>query len=398
MQAIEYQRPKTKNQLLFEVELKWLAKILKFKIKSSPLAPRYDDKTTTKTRSQKSFELRGKDYSNQKREDFVDAEKPALRPSAEDEKFLRERTFEELKTLVKAIQIGATDPWQLTDLIFYARHPELKGTPLTDQNLLDEWNSISALLVHPTINEIKNLVGSEDLTRIADDKIDLEKAFAKASNVKINVGSLDSYTTRYDDVIANAVEWCPGLSAAVLKSLIAQESKFHPTVINQYGYAGIAQFGRPAAREVGLYVGVAGSASDERLDPSKAIPGAARLLNIKAQRLGRNRFFALRSAGRRGVLEIRDCRLQRRRRHGRAGDGTRLSQRFGAGACQQSGRNGCRQLCTALRIEMGKSESRRRKFPARSGGGAIFPEYRRAKICRDRKLPDTNNGACCRNF
>lgn len=251
-----------------------------------PTAPRYDDKTATKTRSQKSFELRGKDYSNQKREDYVEAEKPALRPSAEDEKFLRERTFEELKTLVKAIQLGATDPWQLTDLIFYARHPEMKGTPLTDQNLLDEWNSISALLVHPTINEIKNLVGSEDLTRIADDKIDLEQAFARASNVKINAGSLDSYTTRYDDVIANAVEWCPGLSPAVLKSLIAQESKFHPTVINQYGYAGIAQFGRPAAREVGLNVGIAGTASDERLDPSKAIPGAARLLNIKAQRLG----------------------------------------------------------------------------------------------------------------
>ena len=76
------------------------------------------------------------------------------------------------------------------------------------------------------------------------------------------------------------------LPPAVLKSLIAQESKFNATVINSYGYAGIAQFGRPAAREVGLNVGIAGSASDERLDPSKAIPGAARLLNIKAKRLG----------------------------------------------------------------------------------------------------------------
>ncbi|MGI9055901.1 MAG: transglycosylase SLT domain-containing protein [Pyrinomonadaceae bacterium] len=259
---------------------------LKIQNQVAPLTQRYDDKTTTKTRSQKSFELRGKEFSNQTREDYVDAEKPSLRPSSQDEKFLRERTVEELKTIIKAIQIGATDPWQLTDLIFYARHPEMKGTPLTDQALLDEWNSISALLVHPTLNEIRNLVGSEDLTRIADDKIDLEKAFAASSNVKINAGSLDSYTTRYDNVIATAVEWCPGLSPAVLKSLIAQESNFRPTVINQYGYAGIAQFGRPAAREVGLQVGVAGSASDERLDPSKAIPGAARLLNIKAQRLG----------------------------------------------------------------------------------------------------------------
>lgn len=259
---------------------------LKIQNQTAPLVSRFDDKTTNRTRSQKSFELREKDSYNSKREDYVDAEKPALRPSAEDEKFLRERTLEELKTIIQAIQLGATDPWQLTDLIFYARHPEMKGSPLTDQNLLDEWNSISALLVHPTINEIKNLVGSEDLTKLADDKIDLQKAFAKASNVKINAGSLNSYTTKYDDVIANAVEWCPGLSAAVLKSLLAQESKFHPTVINQYGYAGIAQFGRPAAREVGLHVGIAGSSSDERLDPSKAIPGAARLLNIKAKRLG----------------------------------------------------------------------------------------------------------------
>src|SRR5215212_6977890 len=49
------------------------------------------------------------------------------------EKWLRERTVEELKTLVEAIQSGATDPWQLTFLIFYAAHPEMKGQPLTDR-------------------------------------------------------------------------------------------------------------------------------------------------------------------------------------------------------------------------------------------------------------------------
>ena len=91
-------------------------------------------------------------------------------------------------------------------------------------------------------------------------------------------------------MIARAVEWCPGLSPAILKSLLAQESNFNTSVINQWGYAGIAQFGRAAAREVGLRVGVAGSAMDERLNPHKAIPGAARLLNIKAQRLGETAF------------------------------------------------------------------------------------------------------------
>lgn len=256
----------------------------------SPILPhinRDGETAKTKTRGNKSFRLEEKpDFS--RRDNFQGNETKDSRSGLTEENWLRERTVDELKTLIKAIQVGATDPWQLTDLIFYARHPEMKGVPLTaeHQDLLDEWNSISALLVHPTLNEIKDVIGSQDLNNFAADKVDLDRAFANSSNVKINAGTLDSYTTRYDNVIANAVEWCPGLSPAVLKSLLAQESNFHPTVINSYGYAGIAQFGRPAAREVGLNVGVAGTASDERLDPSKAIPGAARLLNIKAKRLG----------------------------------------------------------------------------------------------------------------
>lgn len=253
-----------------------------------PLTTRSGEKITNKIRGQKTFNLDRKPFLENRREDFTKNDNDALRPGIAEENWLRERTIEELKTLVKAIQLGATDPWQLTDLIFYARHPEMKGVPLTaaHQDLLDEWNSISALLVHPTLNEIKDVIGAEELNGLLNEKDDLNRAFVAASRFKINAGSLDSYTTRYDNIIAGAVEWCPGLSPAVLKSLLAQESKFHPTVINQYGYAGIAQFGRVAAREVGLYVGVAGSTSDERLDPSKAIPGAARLLNLKAQRLG----------------------------------------------------------------------------------------------------------------
>jgi soluble lytic murein transglycosylase-like protein len=95
---------------------------------------------------------------------------------------------------------------------------------------------------------------------------------------------------RFDDVIARAVEWCPGLSPSVLKGLLAQESGFDPTVINKYGYAGIGQIGRDEAREAGLQVGIAGSRMDERLNPYKAIPATARLLNVKAQRLGATAF------------------------------------------------------------------------------------------------------------
>ncbi len=200
----------------------------------------------------------------------------------------RKQTFEELKTLVRAVQTGETDPFKLTDLIFYARHPELIGKSLAgQQDLLDEWNSISALLVHPTLNEVGNILGANVQNAEIGGVGDIKSAFERASTSKVKNLPISGVSNNlYDEVIARSVEWCPGLSPKILKSLLAQESNFRPTVINSYGYAGIAQFGRPAAREVGLNVGIAGSASDERLNPNKAIPGAARLLNIKAKRLG----------------------------------------------------------------------------------------------------------------
>ena len=205
-----------------------------------------------------------------------------------DEEWLRQRTLEELKTLVQAIQSGVTDPWQLTDLIFYARHPEMKGVALTHehQELLDEWNQISALLVHPALNEVSDFLGVNVLGGALDGPEEFQTAFERATRDRGQTARLPGGNVhRFDDVIARAVEWCPGLSPAILKGLLAQESNFDTDVINRWGYAGIAQFGRAAAREVGLQVGVAGSTSDERLNPFKAIPAAARLLSLKAQRL-----------------------------------------------------------------------------------------------------------------
>lgn len=199
----------------------------------------------------------------------------------------RLRTIEELRTLIRAIQSGVTDQFQLTDLIFYARHPELVGVPLTKDEplLLDEWNAISALLVHPTINEVGNILGANIIGGELRPQ-EIQWAFERAAQSPLNVDRTFGDSGRFDEVIFQSVQWCPGLSPAILKGLLAQESNFNPTVINQYGYAGIAQFGRVAAREVGLHVGIAGSEMDERLNPYKAIPAAARLLNLKAQRLG----------------------------------------------------------------------------------------------------------------
>ncbi|HYN86274.1 MAG TPA: transglycosylase SLT domain-containing protein [Pyrinomonadaceae bacterium] len=218
-------------------------------------------------------------------------EQPAAQGVLSAQEWLRERTLEELKTLVEAIQSGVTDPWQLTDLIFYARHPELQGQPLKDQELLDEWNQISALLVHPAINEVGDFIGANVLGGEVSGAAEMGTAFERAFASPANTSRLPGGDVhRFDEVIARAVEWCPGLSPSILKGLLAQESNFNTSVINKYGYAGIAQFGRREALEVGMQVGQAGTPSDERLNPYKAIPGAARLLNIKAQRLSQMAF------------------------------------------------------------------------------------------------------------
>lgn len=269
------------------------------KIKSqtviSPISPQRDERISRPGAARsgsKTFDVRGRNAEETVVSSRRESSRESLQQNSGDESWLRKRTIEELKTLVQAIQEGVSDPWALTDLIFYARHPEMKGVPLTNeyQDMLDEWNSISTFLVHPTLNEIGDFLGGNvqagDFDGVAaTGATNFDQAVNKASNFTINNGSLKNYTTRFDDIIAGAVENCPGLSPAILKSLLAQESNFNTKVINSYGYAGIAQFGRPAAREVGLNVGIAGTASDERLDPTKAIPGAARLLSIKAQRL-----------------------------------------------------------------------------------------------------------------
>lgn len=237
---------------------------------------------------QSEFQRAGKTaaFTTDRIKNFNDAPKPAR--NLWDDESSRRQTFEELKTLVQAVQTGETDPYQLTDLIFYARHPEMVGQSLAGrQDLLDEWNSISALLVHPTLNEVGNILGGNVQNANLGGARGVESAFERASHSQVKNLPISGITNHlYDEVIANSVSACPGLSPKILKSLLAQESNFRPNVVNSYGYAGIAQFGRNSAREVGLNVGIAGSQMDERLNPNKAIPAAARLLNLKAKRLG----------------------------------------------------------------------------------------------------------------
>jgi hypothetical protein len=198
----------------------------------------------------------------------------------------RRQMLEEIRTLLQALQLGEADPERLVDLIFYARHPEMLDQPLLAEHaeLIDEWNNISARLVHPVLTE----VGSMQPGDLAGTGLsEYWTPFPEGPGQRVgNPATFGEASVDFDGIISRATEWCPGLSPAVLKALLVQESGLDPTVINGYGYAGIAQIGRDEAREVGLYVGFAGGTSDERLNPHKAIPAAARLLDLKAQRLG----------------------------------------------------------------------------------------------------------------
>ncbi len=202
------------------------------------------------------------------------------------------RTREELKTIVMAVQAGFTDPWQLTDLIFQARHPELTGADLSQSpELLDEWNDISAQLVQPTLNELLALQGERPALPSEQEKPARGMPGGGPGDVPLRVPGKDKMTAgEFDAIIEQAVAQCPGLPPSLLKSLLVQESGLRTDVVNQYGYAGIAQIGRREARELGLSVGVPGTESDERLNPSLAIPAAAQLLHIKAQRLAETAF------------------------------------------------------------------------------------------------------------
>ena len=202
----------------------------------------------------------------------------------------RERTLEELRTLLQAASEGIRDPETLVDLIFYARHPELMGAPAksSDNALVAEWNSISKFLVNPVLEELSGTdsnqvrpTGSLSL-RSASQSIGLVAGSSRAIGAETEPGDR---VGEFDDVINRAASWCPGLSPTILKALLARESGFDPNVINQYGYAGIAQLGAQEARAAGLRVGIPGSGFDERLNPNKAIPAAAKLLGIKLQRL-----------------------------------------------------------------------------------------------------------------
>jgi uncharacterized protein YcbK (DUF882 family)/LAS superfamily LD-carboxypeptidase LdcB len=113
----------------------------------------------------------------------------------------------------------------------------------------------------------------------------------------------------FNDSLFNAQNEWDLLDPYILKSLLAQESNYNPVASNNLGFAGIAQLGMQEAKSVGLNTGNSleqtsahrrrkenylneyyDFKNDERFQPGKAIPAAARLLKRKWQSLQKNIF------------------------------------------------------------------------------------------------------------
>jgi hypothetical protein len=147
----------------------------------------------------------------------------------------------------KQPDMSATTDWNLTKL-----HSESTDNAKTDEMFFKE---------HP------DLVGK---------KLNKDQA---QEWLKMN---RDLVQNKYNKSIEEGAKEFPGLDPKVLKSLLVTESNFDPSVKNDWGFAGIAQFGKEAAASTGLTVN---DKVDERLDPEKAIPAAARHLKDKSEKL-----------------------------------------------------------------------------------------------------------------
>ena len=99
----------------------------------------------------------------------------------------------------------------------------------------------------------------------------------------------------FDDLIMEAAEQY-AIRPILLKSLIAQESAFHPKAHNKYGYAGLTQIGGAAIKEAGLRIGKTCKKAgvycfdmehDERFNPRKSIFGGASIFSRKRTAINR---------------------------------------------------------------------------------------------------------------
>lgn len=157
----------------------------------------------------------------------------------------------------RTVVITKTD-YKKADALFYQRHQELKGQPLTAKSpaaLKREYNAVALDVAQNKYNKYLD------------------------AGVKEFKGTNNKGRAR---LLAQT------LDPKILKSLLVQESNFNARVgSNRYGYTGIAQFGKQSAIGSGLIVN---GKVDERNDPSKAIPAAARHLGQKADYLEEHAF------------------------------------------------------------------------------------------------------------
>ena len=204
------------------------------------------------------------------------------------------------------------DADKLTDQIFSERHPDaLKDTSITsDSPEYAEWQKIKTGIVEPRLKEAQDVRAADVDTKWNVELHNDSSVFAKVDELfykefpdmkgkdiesgskeqkeykrilnEVKESNKEPLQNKYNDAISVGVKEFPGLEPKVLKALLVSESKFETQVVNDAGFTGIAQFGRPAAASSGLIVD---GNVDERKEPEKAIPAAARHLKDKSEKL-----------------------------------------------------------------------------------------------------------------
>ncbi len=142
-------------------------------------------------------------------------------------------------------------------------------------------------MADPAETDWQRIIGDRDVKITQDDRVAAEQRFRALNNraptpadaVALTALQREVAQNKFDETLDAAVAAHPLADAAILKSLLYQESDLNGKEgVNPFGYAGIAQLGEAEARAAGLTVN---EHFDDRLDPLKAIGAAAFTLERK---------------------------------------------------------------------------------------------------------------------
>lgn len=134
---------------------------------------------------------------------------------------------------LRTITYGEQDPNKLTDIIFYARHPELNGRKLkqSDHSLIQEWKNIKRDIISPLVS-----------TSSVSPTTTPSKSLSTSSHTPANKKFLAKLKPYNHLIEAKARKY--NLNPNIIRAIIAAESNGDPNKTSVANYRGLMQAGR----------------------------------------------------------------------------------------------------------------------------------------------------------